>query len=395
MIRVAFTIGAGIVAAMQVGKAVIAIPLIQQELALTLVQTSMLLSLFAIFGALMAMPAGLAAPRFGARRCLAFGLMLLGLGSLAGGLAMSFPLLLATRTIEGMGFILVATSAPALLTRLTSDENRAPAFALWGVYMPVGMGAMILAGIFLDATGWRPIWFVNAAIAFGWMAGALFLLPKDPRVEKAALHQYGFAATIRTFAEDGRPFLVAGTFFLYGNLYFAVTGLLPVFLIEQYGLSTAAIAPLTAAVIFCNGGGNLAAGYLLRRGFAFDRIIAWAFVAAVAASALIFVGLGGALPVMIVACIAMGIAGLVPASVMSSAPTIARDMGHVGAMIGLFMQGSTFGQFTGPPIMAFIAERAGWSVAALFIAGLGVGAVGFITLLRRRGRVLQAERAAG
>lgn len=395
MIRVAFTIGAGIVAAMQVGKAVIAIPLIQQELGLTLVQTSMLLSLFAIFGALMAMPAGLAAPRFGARRCLAVGLMLLGLGSLAGGLANSFPLLLATRTIEGMGFILVATSAPALLTRLTSDENRAPAFALWGVYMPIGMGAMILAGIFLDAIGWRPIWFVNAAIAFGWMAGALFLLPRDPKVEKSALHQYGFAATIRTFAEDGRPFLVAGTFFLYGNLYFAVTGLLPVFLIEQYGLSTTAIAPLTAAVIFCNGAGNLTAGYLLRRGFAFDRIIAWAFGAAVIASALIFVGLGGAVPVMIVACIAMGIAGLVPASVMSSAPTIARDMGHVGAMIGLFMQGSTFGQFTGPPIMAFIAERAGWPVAALFIAGLGVGAIGSITLLRRRGRVLQAERAAG
>ena len=395
MIRVAFTIGAGIVAAMQVGKAGIAIPLLQQELGLTLVQTSMLLSLFAIFGALLAVPAGLAAPRFGARRCLAFGLMLLGLGSLAGGLAGSFPLLLATRTIEGMGFILVATSAPALLTRLTSDENRAPAFALWGVYMPIGMGAMILAGILLDATGWRPIWFVNAAIAFGWMAGAFFLLTADPRVEKAALHQYGFAATIRTFAEDGRPFLVAGTFFLYGNLYFAVTGLLPVFLIEQYGLSTAAIAPLTAAVIFCNGAGNLTAGYLLRRGFTFDRIIAWAFVAAVIASSLIFVGLGGALPVMIVACIAMGIAGLVPASVMSSAPTIARDMGHVGAMIGLFMQGSTFGQFTGPPIMAFIAERAGWSVAALFIAGLGVGAVGFITLLRRRGPVMQARRATG
>jgi MFS family permease len=179
---------------------------------------------------------------------------------------------------------------------------------------------------------------------------------------------------------------VAGTFFLYGNLYFAVTGLLPVFLIDQYGLSTAAIAPLTAAVIFCNGAGNLTAGYLLRRGFAFDRIIAWAFGLAVVASTLIFVGLGGAVPVMIVACIAMGISGLVPASVMSSAPTIARDMGHVGAMIGLFMQGSTLGQFTGPPVMAFIAERAGWPVAALFIASLGIGAIGFITLLRRRGR---------
>ena len=114
--------------------------------------------------------------------------------------------------------------------------------------MPLGMGAMILAGIFIDATGWRPIWFVNAAITLGWMAAALFLLPADPKVEKATLHQYGLRATIGTFAEDGRPFLVAGTFFLYGNLYFAVTGLLPVFLIQQYGLSTTAIAPLTAAV---------------------------------------------------------------------------------------------------------------------------------------------------
>ena len=136
MIRVAFTQSAPASSpALQIGKAVIvhpADPAGARPCPLSGRPAMALLSLFAIFGALLAMPAGLAAPRFGARRCLAFGLMLLGLGSLAGAMAGSFPLLLATRTIEGMGFILVTTSAPALLTRLTAAENRAPAFALWG-----------------------------------------------------------------------------------------------------------------------------------------------------------------------------------------------------------------------------------------------------------------------
>jgi MFS family permease len=383
MIRIAFVVGAGIVAALQIGKAVIAIPSIQQELALTLVQASTLLSVFAVFGAAVAMPAGLAAPRFGARRCLTAGLLLIAIGSFAGGLSPNFVLLLATRTVEGMGFILVATSAPALLTRLTSDANRAPAFAVWGVYMPAGMGLMILTGMVIEGTGWRALWHANGAIALLWLAGAQSLLPADRKLSPAALSNYRIGATLRAFAEDGRPFLVAATFFFYGNLYFAVTGLLPVFLIGEFGLSATVIAPLTAAVIFVNGGGNLLAGLLLRRGVAFDRIIAWAFAGAALVSIFIFVGLQSVVAVMLVACLAMGIAGLVPASVMASAPTIARDLGHVGAMIGLFMQGSTFGQFTGPPVMAFLAERFGWPAGALFITLLGLCALALITLLRR------------
>jgi predicted MFS family arabinose efflux permease len=58
-------------------------------------------------------------------------------------------------------------------------------------------------------------------------------------------------------------------------------------------------------------------------------------------------------------------------------------MGHVGAMIGLFMQGSTLGQFTGPPVMAFIAERAGWPLSSVFIAILGLCALVLIAFLRR------------
>src|SRR5207244_9829186 len=69
---------AGIVAAFQIGKAPIAIPLIRQELGLSLTFAAWIIGVYAVVGALAGLPAGAVINFIGARRCVVIGLVVLG-----------------------------------------------------------------------------------------------------------------------------------------------------------------------------------------------------------------------------------------------------------------------------------------------------------------------------
>src|SRR5690348_8037080 len=80
---------AGVVAAFQVGKAPIAIPLLRQELGLSLTFASWIIGIYAIVGAVAGLPSGLLINLLGARRSVVIGLLVIGTASCAGGAATS------------------------------------------------------------------------------------------------------------------------------------------------------------------------------------------------------------------------------------------------------------------------------------------------------------------
>jgi MFS family permease len=388
-LRVFLIVGAGVVAAMQIGKAVIAIPALQPAMSLSLVEASAVLSLFALFGATLGVPTGLAVQRIGASRALLGGLALLSLGSVLGAAATSFVALLASRVVEGLGFILVVTSAPVLLGQAVQVRSRGPVLALWGIYMPVGMGLMTLAGLFLDLGAWRALWAGNAVLAALWFVAAAALLPADLGRPSHPAERPSMAASVRHLLSDRRALLMAFSFFLYGSLYYAVVGFLPLFLTGEAGVAAGWVAPLTAIVIFANAGGNLASGVLLRRAWHFHTIIVRAFLVC---ATLVAVGFSTSHPLAaaLLFTAGIGIAGTIAAATMASAAYLTADVRQVGVLIGLFMQGSTLGQFAAPPVFALLVERFGWQPASLFLVALGCcGALAAATVgrmtLRRAG----------
>jgi MFS family permease len=370
ILHVCLIVGAGIVAAVQIGKVVIAIPVLQPALALSLIEASALLSLFALFGATLGIPTGLTVPRLGSRRALVGGLGLLAVGSLIGAFSPSFAVLLFSRVVEGFGFIVIATAAPVLLGHAVEPRSRAPVLAVWGIYMPVGMGLMTVAGMALDLADWRGLWLGNAALAGAWCIAVALLLPSSLGRTNDGAELPSISATLRGVLGDRRPLLVALSFFLYGCLYFCVVGFLPLFLIAELEASIGWIAPMTAAVIFANAGGNLTSGILLRRAWRFHAIIVRAFVLAA-----LFVSAGFVMPNQALAVALMvagiGVAGTIPAATMASAAYLTADVRQVGVLIGMFMQGSTLGQFAGPPVFALVVERFGWGAAPAVILAIG------------------------
>ena len=123
---------AGGVAALQVGKLPPALPALQAELGLTLVQSGFLLSTVQVAGLSLAVFMGLLADGMGLKRSMVRGLCLLALASGLGGFATSVTALLVLRAIEGLGFLLVALPAPALIRRLVLPAQLPGMLGVWG-----------------------------------------------------------------------------------------------------------------------------------------------------------------------------------------------------------------------------------------------------------------------
>jgi predicted MFS family arabinose efflux permease len=375
--RVALYVLAGYVAAFQVGKAAIAVPLIRQDLGLDLAAAAWIIGAYGTLGALGGFAAGLIVSRIDPRSSVIAGLAAVALGSGLGALAPGFAALLAARILEGCGFLAIVIAIPALVTGATAERDRSVAFAIWGTYMPGGTAIIMLLGPVLLAGGWRGLWLANAALAA--LAACLLWLATDARGTRLRAPLRRLGGDLSTVLARPGPVLLALAFGLYAFQYFALTGLLPSLLVDRMGLSLAAAGLLSAAVVAANALGNLAAGLLMRRGVPLWKIAAFAFAfAGVAAFGIFAEGWPVAL-VAGVAALSLAVTGLVPASIFAGAPRVSPAPQLLGITMGLVVQATNLGQLLGPAALGAWVERAGWGAApALFalvaIAGLAVAA---------------------
>ena len=372
---------AGGVAALQVGKLPPALPALQAELGLTLVQSGFLLSMVQLAGMSLAVFMGLLADGMGLKRSMVRGLCLLALASGLGAFATSVPALLVLRAIEGLGFLLVALPAPALIRRLVPVAQLPGMLGVWGAYMPTGTALALLVGpIFIPAWGWNAWWGLFAGVSLAMAAALLRVVPADPvAAQPGQAHGPGVGAWQRLRSTLGArgPWLVALTFGMYSGQWLAVVGFLPS--IYAAGVSGALLGVLTALAAAVNIAGNMASGRLLQRGWS-PRTTLWlGFGAMALGSTVAFAAITEGWPWLrfVGVLLFSGMGGLVPGTLFSLAVRLAPGEQQVATTVGWVQQLSALGQFVGPPVVAAVAARAGgWQLTPLVTLGCcGVGAV--------------------
>lgn len=230
---VLLVVGAGIVSAFQVGKAPMALAAIQSDLGLGLAVAALLISCFALVGAVAGAPIGLAVDRIGAERMIASGLLLQAAGSAIGGLAPGANLLLTMRALEGFGFLGVIVAAPPLIYALAPKRKLDRAMAIWATFMPVGMTVIMLASPLLGLLQWRGFWLFNAAILLAYAAlfAATLGLSRTSRSPGGEI----WADLKRAMSTLG-PWALTGLFAAFSAAYFSVFSFLPILLSERFGI---------------------------------------------------------------------------------------------------------------------------------------------------------------
>ncbi|MDJ0778789.1 MAG: MFS transporter [Gammaproteobacteria bacterium] len=373
---------AGCIAAFQIGKTAASLALIIDELALSLFEAGLIVSLFTLVGALLGAGFGLVSDRLGHLRTACAGLAISAVGSLLGAQSDGFGLLLATRLLEGFGFILAIVALPSLISRSAAAPDRPLAMGLWGAFMPAGIGAsMLITPLLVELHGWRGLWNDVGIVMLSWC----LLLALVFRGDRGASASTPAVRDIVGNALRTGPLLLVGGFVCYSALYQPVTAFFPTLLVTDRGLALGSAAYLGALVAMANVFGNVGAGWLIGRGIAPTRLLLFAFVAMGIFGALVFAPFTS--PVVKTLC---GIAfsacgGLYPGTAFALAPRFAAQPSHIALMSGLLLQGAGIGQTLGPLLVGSLVEQGGsWSWAGLEV-GL-MAAIGFAcaALLRKR-----------
>ena len=388
-------VGAGMLAAFQVGKAPPVLMSIKADLGMSLFLAGWILSTFNVIGLLFGSLAGALADGFGYKRMLLIGLGCQAVGSFSGPLIAAPEFFLATRILEGMGFFMIGVSAPALIFRVTRAEDMRLSLAAWSCFLPGGAALIMLLTPLLTAHfGWRGLWYFNGVFLIAY----LLIVVRLTRglVVPANEAGIGLKRLLKDVAETASslgPLVLALTFSTYSLQWLTVMGFLPTLLMEVHGIDRTWASILTAIMVGMNVPGNLAGGWLLHRGFTRWKLIVTASIVMGLSSLAIY---SYSLPFWIsyLGCLSFsGFGGLIPSSVIGGAPVYAPKPALVGTTNGLILQGAQLGQITGPPVLALIvSSTGGWQSAPyLLCSSASAGIVMALVLAVLEKRRLRAE----
>lgn len=167
----------------------VALPHIGEDLGFATSTLQWIVTSFALGAAGFTLFFGRVGDIVGHKRLFLAGVLLLGISSLAGGLAAGPVLLLVARVGQGLATAMVTPAALALMTTLFSEgPARSRALGLNGALMAAGftIGA-VLGGLLTGAVSWRWAFFINVVVAVAVLLIAPRALPAPPAARRPRL----------------------------------------------------------------------------------------------------------------------------------------------------------------------------------------------------------------
>ena len=362
----------GLAAGAYMTKVPPALPALRADLGLTLVEAGLIQTMLYTIGAAAGVFFGVLAERAGVKRAALAGLGMMVAGGLLGAAAPSYAMLLASRFLEGIGFLLFVVAAAPLLAAATLPQDRATAFSIWSSYMPTGGTlALLVAPLAMSSFGWRGLWIGLAAYA---MLCAVLLARHVPAAQFG-----GGIGSLRLLTESlvrpGSLALCLG-FICYVGQWTSLMTWLPTFVVDERGASPATASLLTAAYVAINILGNQLGGVVLRAGAPRWAVMAGGAAAmGITASGLMWVAAPDG--VRLACAMAFSVlGGVIPAAVFSGTTVHAKSQQHIGTTNGMLMQASHGSQFAMPILIAWVASRSGgWEASLQVMLALAVTGV--------------------
>lgn len=355
-------------------------PVLLDALGISVSGAGLLMSVYAVTGLILALPAGLIFQRAGFR---VTGLLAGGsivLGAALGALSQGMTGLLLSRVIEGAGTSFMAVLAPAIIGQWFPAEKRGTAMGIWSAWVPVGTVVMLVAAPALAvAAGWRAAWWLGAGYAL--VVTALYLAfvrsaptPPSPLLNRSSGEGPGMRAT--PALRNRNLWLLSAAFGAFNAAVIGLGTYLPTFLSAQHGLAlgpAAWIASITSLItIFSAPAGGILSDRIGSR----RKPYLAGFVAAMILLPLTgLVSLTGVIILVVITGLTLGV---IPTNIFAGAVEAAGDPRQGGAAMAVIMVGQNAGMLLGPVIFGTLAQSAGWpaafaSLAALSALGLLAG----------------------
>jgi predicted MFS family arabinose efflux permease len=364
--------------------------LIRDDLGLTLAQAGSFLSAYYIGPIVMSLPAGTLADRWGVKRTLVLGQVVIALGLVAVSTAGSYPTLITLMMVAGIGYgMLNPTSTKAVMAWFPASQ-RATMIGLKQVGLPFGgaLGAALLPVLAL-AAGWR-LAVTTAAILIAVSALASLLGYRDsPREPPAAR---GEASPVRVVLLARDPWLVALATLVFAGMQTVWLAFAVLYLTDVVGLPLLTASRYLALAQVAGMSGRIAFGLLSDHVFGGRRRAPLVMAGAGSAlCSLAIAGIGpGASPIILVPlALVFGFCGVGWNGVQHTLLAELAGPRSAGTAVGLGLAVSSLGVTVTPPLFGWWVERAGsytwpWIGLALTM----VAALILLVPVRERPRLL-------
>lgn len=343
----------------------------------TTFQAGIVVSAFALTRLVFAPVSGCMTTKFGERAMYMLGIGLVGVSSVATGLANDYSHLVLYRGLGGVGSVIFSVAAMSLIFRVAPAGARGRASALYGAGWLVGNIGGPAIGAFITPLGYRAPFFIYAGSLFVAMLLVGVLIRPDAGVSVAPvgrrmLTQRASARaqvrsgvdrspmSVREAWEDRRFRAVLVSSFAEGWADFGVR---------------VSLVPLLAAAVATQQwvAGGIMTAFAAGNAIALIRAGAWSdfygrrplLVFGLAISGIFTFGFGWMSSIWFL-IVASFVAGIGAGFVMPSQQGAVADV--VGARQGsrvfsTFQQAGDFGQILGPVVAGWIADVAGFGVA--------------------------------
>ena len=352
---------ASVVAAFAQFKIPPLMPVLMQTFQIDLTQAGLLMSIIAVVGLVLALPAGIILQRLGTRITIIAALGLIAIGASMGALSQTYVFLLISRILEGMGIGLIGVAAPAAIATWFPPEKQGTPMGIWATWVPVGsILAYNLAPALAPSLGWGAAWWIGAGFALLMILVSGVWIVAPPGSDASDL-PVGEPPSLREALSNRNIWLLALEFACFNLALLSVATFYPTFLnqVRGYSLGQAAfISSITTIVVLFFAP---AAGWVSDRIGSRRLVFSLPFLAV--AVLLIFPFQVTGWQIITLLAIQGIIVGAIPTATFAAVSEVMRKPEWAGLGLAAILIGQNLGSLVGPILFGQIVERSGWIIA--------------------------------
>lgn len=368
---------------------------IQTSFHIDMASAGWLSSVFSVMGIVMAFPAVMAVNKLGAKASCLVSVGCSILGAAIGLISQSFPIMLFSRIIEGVGAGLISIAVPNLIAMWFPPENRGMPTGIWTSWQYAGQAVCFFFGASISVQkGWKGVWM------FGLMIAALcfslnVLFVRDPECSDNHILEHGDLRNENNVCNKTANSRRCSGFSVFRNKDAClVSTAMFCFCFASFGFITWAATCWTVTLGMDGTRANqyisiLAAVSLpmvLLSGWILDRvnrkpfgILVFALYAFVAAAAFMLPSSRWIIAfVMVYPFFESGVV----TTLWTIISQVAKSGSEVNSAVALLTLNSNAGMLVGPPLVGFCISVFNWTAASVLVGGVSLAGTVCIMLVK-------------
>lgn len=348
------------------------LPVLQAQFAVSYGDAGLFMSVFAFATLIVASPCGLTIQRYGVKRVAYIGMFLMLIGVALSLVANTYAFFLLSRIVQGVGFALVAVSAPSAIGQFIPRHMMPIAMGIWSMWIPFGGLIMFFsASRILEVFSISAYWILLGIVLIPGIIALYLVIPTHAQAKSSGLGDGPHLSSeiIKDEIKNPHIWLPALAFAAHTWGVFSFSTWSTSFLTEDLSLSMVQ-ASYTTIIFWITSALSNIYGALIIRKFAHKL---WPYILPPIITGCLWpiCSLHNIASFYIASSLIGLVSGIMPTIIFLSAPLLAKRAAGIGVAMSIVIIGENLGIVSGPGVFGFMRQLTGGYTVSFCMLSLG------------------------